>query len=153
MYKYERMQLNTFMYSDEKLTIPREDGGETRTETQRKDYFGGYGGKRMGTSSVIDSYSRRSAARFKNMNDLHSKISARLPAWKTQGWDVPVDGSMKLAGRVEDPARALATERSRNKGQRATILQCIFYEELDYLIASNEEQNICKSNRFSALMS
>ncbi|KAI9348234.1 quinon protein alcohol dehydrogenase-like superfamily [Obelidium mucronatum] len=143
--KWERLQLNTFMYSQENLNIPKEERHEEEI--------------------TVNSFSKDPDERRKRQNLLHKQITEKLDRWK-RGLEEDMknqDQQVELMSR--DAVRAfkrnqtkLKTELQISKGPggggagevdvaggksaRQGVLSLYYYEDMDLLLSGYEDNRI-----------
>ncbi|KAI8611101.1 WD40-repeat-containing domain protein [Chytriomyces sp. MP71] len=141
--KWERLQLNTFMYSQENLTLPKEERHEEEI--------------------AVNSFSKNPEERRKRQNALHKQITEKLDRWK-RGLEEDInkqDNQVELMS--SDAKRAfkrnqtklktgLALDKGMDrdgkmaglsiKGSKQGVLTLFYYEDMDLLVSGYEDSRI-----------
>ncbi|ORY40968.1 WD40 repeat-like protein [Rhizoclosmatium globosum] len=139
--KWERLQLNTFMYSQENLVLPKEERHEEEI--------------------VVNSFSKNPEERRKRQNALHKQITEKLDRWK-RGIEEDMkhqDQQVELMSR--DAIRAFKRNQSKLKTElqiakgfddsaslnaaknvRQGVLAMYYYEDMDLLLSGYEDNKI-----------
>ncbi|KAJ3280734.1 hypothetical protein HK104_000440, partial [Borealophlyctis nickersoniae] len=148
--KWERLQLNTFMYSQEPLILPKEEKHDKEV--------------------MLNTFSRDPTERRKKQAAMHKRISAKLDQWKrflddgsgsNGAGGAGGGGEEQLALLSGDAARALKRkqmmvepkktyeEETRaagmamaSKAGRTGVVSLLYYEELDLLVSGYEDSKI-----------
>ncbi|KAJ3124143.1 hypothetical protein HK098_001370 [Nowakowskiella sp. JEL0407] len=148
--KWERLQLNTFMYSQEPLTLPKEEKREEEI--------------------ITNSYSKNSEERRRLQAALHRRVNAKLDMWKrtanedefalasTLSSDGQHEKQLELMSGAAVAAykrkemqmkggsrqQMIAPERKKLSilASKPGVISLIYYEELDFLISGYEDSKI-----------
>ncbi|KAI8927284.1 quinon protein alcohol dehydrogenase-like superfamily [Entophlyctis helioformis] len=160
--KWERLQLNTFMYSQETLTLPKEefmDAAEAEPEhddagrRQHDDH-----GRRGITKISLKSTKGPKQGRMGGGQAARQRSSKRLDASKggaPGGLGSGTEGKNAGGASGQDAARSggvpgahpstanSALSTTMTKTARPGIVSLFYYEDLDYLISGYEDSRIC----------
>ncbi|KAJ3011791.1 UNVERIFIED_CONTAM: hypothetical protein HDU68_001525 [Siphonaria sp. JEL0065] len=144
--KWERLQLNTFMYSQENLTLPKEERHEEEI--------------------TVNSFSKDPEERRKRQNALHKQITEKLDRWKRGLEEDMRNQDQQVELMSKDALRAFKRNQTKlktelggkgggagdleggggpvnaGKGARQGVLTLYYYEDMDLLLSGYEDNRI-----------
>ncbi|TPX59029.1 hypothetical protein SpCBS45565_g07846 [Spizellomyces sp. 'palustris'] len=142
--KWERLQLNTFMYSKEVLTLPKEEKQEE--------------------APVLYTFSRDPEERRKKQAALHKRVTAKLNSWERVEEDPastllltqdalrtlrkkdheidPENKILKLKNNRSLEGLDDVRRKSQDEPSKPGVVSLLYYEELDLLISGFEDSKL-----------